>query len=201
MKLIPSSQSGLGGVERGLPGRVRSTEGLGGSGFIERDEVSVGIKDCEFMVSPRRFGKWGVRVNYSVTHTLSEQGFNSLDADSATAGFSYSPITARPKVNAYGATGHNAIRSLIRMNPYETKLGTKKLDTPLDVQRRKDWRCDNKLYGLRHAVYSVFLTTGEKLTRAERSEGIEPRSGEASGRATCYVRRVHRFGSRLLCNI
>ena len=111
-------------------------EGLGGSGFIERDEVSVGIKDCEFMVSPRRFGKWGVRVNYSVTHTLSEQGFNSLDADSATAGFSYSPITARPKVNAYGATGHNAIRSLIRMNPYETKLGTKKLDTPLDVQRR-----------------------------------------------------------------
>ena len=146
-------------------------EGLGGSGFIERDEVSVGIKDCEFMVSPKRFGKWGVRVNYSVTHTLSEQGFNSLDADSATAGFSYSPITARPKVNAYGATGHNAIRSLIRMNPYETKLGTKKLDTPLDVQRRTDWRCDNKLYGLRHAVYSVFLTTGEKLTRAERSEG------------------------------
>ena len=125
---------------------------LGISGFIERDEVSVGIKDCEFTTSPRCFGKRGVRVNYSVTHTLSEQEFNSLDADSATAGFSYSPITARPKVNAYDAAGHNPIRSLLRMNLYETKLGTKEFDTPLDVQRRKDWRCDDELYGLRHAL-------------------------------------------------
>ena len=139
-----------------LPERVRSMEGLGVSGFIERNEVSVWVRDCEFVVSPGRLGKRGVRVDYSVAHTFGEQGFDSLDAHSATGCFSYPTISTSPEVNADGATGHNAVGSLICMYFNEAKFGTEELDTPFYVQRREDRRCNYEFDGLGHTHTRVF---------------------------------------------
>ena len=138
------------------PERVRSMEGLGVSGFIERNEVSVWVKDSEFLVSPGRPGKRGVRVDYSAAHTFGEQGFDSLDANSATGCFSYMTIGTSPEVNADGATGHNAVGSLICMNLDEAKFGTEELDTPFYVQRREDRRCNYEFDGLGHTHTRVF---------------------------------------------
>src|SRR5437899_1577257 len=103
---------------------VPSMEGLGGSWFIEGDQISIGVEDSELMVPPGGFGKRGIGVNYSVTLALSEQSFDSLDADSAPCCFSYSSISACPKVNADRTTRHNAVASLNCMNLHEAKLGT-----------------------------------------------------------------------------
>ncbi len=123
-------------------------EWLGVTRFIERDEVSVWVKDRELAAAPGRFGKRGIGVNYSVVHTVGEQGFDSLYANSATRGFSYSTISACPEVNTDGATGHNAVRSLGCMDLDEPKLGAEELNTPFDVQRREDWRCNYEFDGL-----------------------------------------------------
>ena len=134
-----------------LPERVRSMKGLGVSGFIERNEVSVWVRDGEFLVSPGCLGKRCIRVDYSVAHTLGEQGFDSLDADSATGCLSYPAICTSPEVNADGATGHDAVGSLISKYLSEAKFGTEKLDTPFYVQRRENRRCNYEFDGLGHA--------------------------------------------------
>ena len=48
-------------------------EGLGVGAFIERDQVSVGIKDGELHRSPWFARKRGIRMNYAVTCTLGVQ--------------------------------------------------------------------------------------------------------------------------------
>ncbi len=122
----------------------------GGSGLIERDQISVGVEDSELVVSPWRFGQRGIGVHYSVTQALGIQGFNSLDADSATSCLSNPPISTCPKVNADGAARHNAVGPLIGMNFDEAKLGTKELDASLDIQRGQYWGCNDELDGLWH---------------------------------------------------
>ena len=139
-----------------LPERVRSMEGLGVSGFIERNEVSVGVKDSEFLVPPGRFSKRGVRVDYSVAHTFGEQGFDALDSDSATGCFSYPTISTSPEVNADGATGHNAVDSLICMYLNEAKVRTEELDTSFYIQRREDRCCNYVFHGFGHAHTRAF---------------------------------------------
>ena len=139
-----------------MPVRVRSMEGLGVSGFIERNEVSVWVKDSEFLVSPGCLGKRGVWVDYSVAHTFGEQGFDSLDAYSATGCFSYLTISTSPEVNANGATEHNAVGSLICKYLNEAKFRTEELDTPFYVQRREDRRCSYEFDVLGHAHTRAF---------------------------------------------
>ena len=120
-------------------------EGLGVGALIERDQVSVGVKDGELLGSPWLACERSIGMNYGVTGALSVQVFDSLDLHSATCGFRNAAIIAGPEVDSDWAIGNDAVLALRYMHFGEAKLGREELDTSLDIKRCENGRCGNEV--------------------------------------------------------
>ena len=120
-------------------------EGLGVDGFIERDQVSVGVEDGKLLRSPWLARERSIRMNYGMTRALSVQAFDSLNLHSATRGFRNVAIVAGPEVDLDRPIGNDAVLSLGYIDFGEPKLGREELGTSLDIKRCKDGRCGNEL--------------------------------------------------------
>ena len=125
-------------------------EGLGVGVFMERDQVSVGVKDGELLGSPWLAFKRGIGVNYGVTRAQGVQAFDSLNLHSATCGFRNVPICASPEVNSDRTVGNDAVGTLGYIHLRKAQLGGEELCTSLDIKRCEDGRCGNELGGSAH---------------------------------------------------
>lgn len=127
-----------------------SNELLGVGVFIERDQVSVGVKDGELLRSPWLAFQRGIRVHYGLACALSVQPFYCLDLYSAACCFRNVPICASPEVNLDWTVRNNAVLTLGCMLFVETELGYEELDTSLDIKRCENGGCGNELGGCAH---------------------------------------------------
>src|SRR2546429_422387 len=91
---------------------VPSIEGLSVGVFIERDQVSVGVKDGELLRSPWLAFQRGIRVHDGLARALSVQPVDCLHLHSAACCFGNAPICASPEVNLDRTVGNNAVLTL-----------------------------------------------------------------------------------------
>ena len=120
-------------------------ERLGVGALIERDQVSVGVKDGELLGSPWLGYEWCIGMNYGVTGALSVEVFDSSDLHSTTGDLRNAPIFAGPEVDFDWAIGNDAVLALDYMHFGEAKLGREELGTSLDIKRCEDGRCGNEV--------------------------------------------------------
>ena len=134
-------------------------EGLGVGAFIERDQVSIWVKDCEFLRSPWLARERGIRMNYGVAHAPGMQAFDSLNLYSATCGFRDVPIGAGPEMDLDWTVGDNAVLTLGDVDFGEAEPGREELGTSLDIKRCENGRRGNELglciHGVLHATPNV----------------------------------------------
>ena len=125
-------------------------EGLGVGALIERDQVSVGVKDGELFGSPWLAGERSIGMNYGVTGALSVEVFDSSDLHSTTGGFRNASIFAGPEVDFDWAIGNDAVLALDYMHFGEAKLGREELCTSPDIKRCQNRRCGNEVASCIH---------------------------------------------------
>jgi hypothetical protein len=117
---------------------VASMDGLGVSAFIERDQVSIGIKNAELPRSPWLWRERSIRMNYRMALALSVETFDPLNLYPASRGFRDVAIVAGPEVDLDRAVGNDAVLTLGYVDPCEAKLRTEEGDASLDVKRCED---------------------------------------------------------------
>jgi hypothetical protein len=113
--------------------------------FIERDQVSVGIKNGELFGSPRLCLKRSIWVNDRLALALAVQALDCSHLHPATRGLRNAAICAGPEVNLNRAVGDDAIGVLSHVDLREAQLGGEEIRTSLDIERGKDGNCGDEL--------------------------------------------------------